>query len=123
MKQYYADQGSERIHEILFDEALPELISKTRIFGVIQARMASTRLPGKAMMDIEGKPMIQRVIERAMESKNVNMWCLITTHHPDDDALVEIANKCGIRVYRGSEENRVGRAYMATKFHGGGYCG
>ena len=84
------------------------------IFGVIQVRMGSKRLPEKAMADIEGKPMIAWVIERAKKSRLVDLWCLATTKRPEDDRLADIANMYDIPVYRGSVDNRVERAYFAT---------
>ena len=63
--------------------------------AIIQARMGSTRLPGKVLMDICGKPMLQHVIER-VQSPVLDNMVVATTMLDEDDAIVELCNtlKC-----------------------------
>jgi spore coat polysaccharide biosynthesis protein SpsF (cytidylyltransferase family) len=55
--------------------------------AIVQARMSSSRLPGKVLMDIAGKPMLQHVIDRSMQAKSVDQVVLATTNDPSDDIL------------------------------------
>ena len=66
---------------------------KETIGGIIQARMGSTRLPGKMLIEIMGKPLIQHVIDRVSQSKRIDKLILATTNNPRDAVLVDIARK------------------------------
>jgi len=57
--------------------------------AIIQARMGSTRLPGKVLMDIAGKPMLERVIERVRTSNLVHKVVVATTTLPEDDVIAQ----------------------------------
>jgi len=63
------------------------------IVAIIQARIGSTRLPSKVLMDIEGKPMLQRVIERVKESKLIDKVIVATAN---DTPIIKLALECGI---------------------------
>ena len=76
---------------------------------VLQARMSSSRLPGKVMMQINGKPMIYWQIQRLLESKRVITLVVATSIDSTDDALVEFLQDHGVNVYRGSLENVLSR--------------
>ncbi len=66
---------------------------KKNIVAIIQARMGSTRLPGKVLMDIAGKPMLWHVIERVKRSKKINSIVVTTTNKTKDKAVIELAKK------------------------------
>lgn len=80
-----------------------------KIVGVIAARMGSTRLPGKALMPILGKPMLEMMIDRVTRSKYLDDVIIATTIKPSDDELVSWAENYGIGYFRGSEEDVLGR--------------
>jgi len=61
--------------------------------GIIQARMGSQRLPGKSMMDIEGKPLLEHVIERVKLCKTLDIVVLAVTNKKEDIPLIELAKK------------------------------
>jgi 3-deoxy-manno-octulosonate cytidylyltransferase (CMP-KDO synthetase) len=65
--------------------------SKTKTVVIIPARFASTRLPGKALLEIDGKPMICWVAERAMEARNVSRVIVAT----DDERIVDVVRSAG----------------------------
>lgn len=67
----------------------------------VQARMSSTRLPGKSLADLAGKPLIQRVVERARASGRLDEVFVLTSVEPSDDPLVEACASRGIPVRRG----------------------
>jgi spore coat polysaccharide biosynthesis protein SpsF len=73
--------------------------------AILQARMSSTRLKGKVLLDIEGRPMILRQIERIRRAKTISKIVLATSSDSTDDPLEEFANSEQIDVYRGSLED------------------
>jgi spore coat polysaccharide biosynthesis protein SpsF len=81
---------------------------------ILQARMGSTRLPGKAMMPLAGKPLLERVLERVKRCRRVDLIVLATTTKSEDDPLCELAKRNGVEVYRGSEKDLVDRYYQAA---------
>lgn len=83
--------------------------------AIIQARMGSTRLPGKMMLDIGGKPAVQHVFERVRCAKNIHEVWLATTTNPADDTLVLWAKNFGVPCFRGSENDVLDRYYQTAK--------
>ena len=80
-----------------------------KIGCIIEARMTSSRLPGKVLMDIWGKPAIIRQIERIQRSRFIDSIIVATTINASDDVLVELLEKENIPYYRGSEDDVLGR--------------
>lgn len=89
-----------------------------KIVASIEARMTSTRLPGKVMMDCVGKPMMHRLIERVKRSQLIETIAISTTTNASDDILEECAKELGIACFRGSEENVVERVVGSMAAHG-----
>lgn len=88
------------------------------ILAIVQARMSSKRLPGKAMKKIIGKPMIGHLLARLSLSKRVNKIVLATSDLSENDELVRYVQQLGFDVYRGSEKDVLGRFYQAAnQFH------
>jgi spore coat polysaccharide biosynthesis protein SpsF len=81
---------------------------------IVQARMGSTRLPGKVMEYIAGKPMLQHVIERIEKARLVDSVLIATTCLPEDDSLCEWAANHGYPFYRGSQLDVLDRYYQAA---------
>jgi len=79
----------------------------TRIVGLTQARMGSTRLPGKMMELISGKPMIGHIFERITKVPSLDEQVLATTIDPRNDEMVAYAESLGITVYRETEEDDI----------------
>lgn len=77
--------------------------------ATIQARLGSLRLPGKVLAPILGRPLIEYQIERIRRSKIINRVVIATTTNPQDDAIVELAQRLGCECFRGSEDDVVGR--------------
>lgn len=82
---------------------------------IIQARMESTRLPGKVLMDIKGKSMLMRVIERLRYSKLNQKIIIATSTHKEDDEIYNFALNQNIPVYRGSQFDVLNRYFEAAK--------
>ena len=70
--------------------------------AILQARMSSSRLPGKVMMPINGEPMIYRQIERIRQASTLDELIVATSTDSSDDALAEFLLEKGIEVFRGS---------------------
>jgi spore coat polysaccharide biosynthesis protein SpsF len=88
-------------------------MSKT--VAIIQARMGSSRLPGKVLRDLGGRPMLERVIRRAQRAASLDMVAVATTHQPDDDSVAELCRQVGAPVYRGSLFDVLDRYYGAAQ--------
>lgn len=76
-----------------------------KVVASIEARMGASRLPGKMLKDINGKPAITRVIERVKKIKRVDEIIVATTDSLADSVIEEVALKEGVKVYRGSEDD------------------
>lgn len=85
------------------------------IVAIIQARMTSTRLPGKVLKKVLNKTLLEYELERIMRSKLINEVVVATTTNETDDPIVELCNRLGVGVYRGSDENVLSRYYQAAK--------
>lgn len=88
-----------------------------RRVATIEARMTSSRLPGKILRDLIGKPLLERLVERARKAKLVDEVVVATTTNPQDDAVESWARKVGISIYRGSEEDVLLRVLEAARFY------
>ena len=84
------------------------------ILAIIQARMSSTRLPGKVMKEILGKPLIGYLLERVAGAKMISRIILATSTDKSNDALAEYVSSLGIEVFRGSENDVLDRYYRAA---------
>lgn len=73
--------------------------------GVIQARMGSSRVPGKAMLDLAGQPLIWHMIDRMRRVKGVGPIVLATTTDPRNEPMIALAQSEGLRVFRHDDEN------------------
>src|SRR3954454_20051817 len=82
---------------------------------IVQARMTSTRLPGKVLMDLEGKPLLERELERLARCQRAEEIVLGVTTNPDDDPLLGLAERLGLRWYRGSEHDVLARYAGAAR--------
>ncbi len=87
------------------------------IVCIIQARTGSTRLPNKIFLPLQGKPILLRVIDRALQSKHVDHVVIATTVKPNDEKIVDLVKNYHPRVSvtRGSEEDVLDRYYQAAK--------
>lgn len=85
---------------------------------VIQARMGSTRLPGKVLMPIGGRPLLAHILSRLTRLKHPVQTVVATSSDPRDDAVAVFAQENGVHVFRGSEPDVLDRYYRcALQFH------
>ncbi len=87
--------------------------------AIIQARMGSTRLPGKVMMPILEKPLLWHIVERLMSVEAIDKVVVATSDSRKDDRLAEFCDDYSIAFYRGREEDVLDRFYHAAK----NFCG
>ncbi len=90
----------------------------SKIVLVIQARMSSTRLPGKSMMLLADKPLVYRMVERLKKCKHVDGIVIATSDQPEDQVLVELAKELQVSYFQGNLLDVRDRYLKAAeKFH------
>jgi len=82
---------------------------------IIQARMDSSRLPGKVLMDINGKPMLTRVIDQVKKVKHIDEIIVATTNRDIDNKILELTYIENVNCFRGSPYDVLSRYYEAAK--------
>lgn len=87
----------------------------TKTVAIIQARMGSTRFPGKVLKSVLGKPMLERQIERVKGTKLIDQIVIATSTNSADYPIIRLSNQLGVSVFRGSETNVLDRFYQAAK--------
>lgn len=85
-----------------------------RCTAIIQARMRSTRLPGKVLLPLAGRPALERLIQRVHAARAVDSIIVATTVNPADDQLAAFCCDMGMRVVRGSEDDVLSRFHIAA---------
>jgi spore coat polysaccharide biosynthesis protein SpsF len=80
--------------------------------------MTSTRLPGKVLLDLCGKSVLEHLTDRLGRSGYKPLVIVATTTNSQDDVLAEFAENHGLGIFRGSEEDVLGRYYHTTKKYG-----
>jgi spore coat polysaccharide biosynthesis protein SpsF len=83
--------------------------------AIIQARLGSTRLPGKALRDIGGKTMLARVVRRAQRARSVDEVLVATTTEAGDEPILAECAKLEVPVFRGDAEDVLDRTYRAAQ--------
>lgn len=88
------------------------------ITAIIQARIGSTRLPGKVMMPVRNKPLLYYVINQTLHSKKIEKLIIATTELVQDNKIVDFVNSLGVEIYRGNELDVLDRYYQCAKKYG-----
>ena len=84
------------------------------IVAVIEARMSSTRLPGKVLAEVEGRPMLELMIERVRRAPSLDGIVIATTENDADQPIVDFAERLGVGCWRGSEDDVMRRVLDAA---------
>jgi spore coat polysaccharide biosynthesis protein SpsF (cytidylyltransferase family) len=82
----------------------------------IEARMKSSRLPGKVLKEVCGKPILLHIVDRVKRSKKIDDIVVATTTSPEDDKIADLCRENNINFYRGSEEDVLGRLAACHNF-------
>lgn len=88
-----------------------------RVVAIIQARMGSTRLPGKVLLDLAGEPVLVWVVNRTQRATTLDEIVIATTTESRDEAIVELCSSRGWAHFRGSEDDVLDRYYQTAKKH------
>lgn len=86
--------------------------------AVIQARLGSSRLPGKVMESIGGKPLLHQLVQRVQKAKTLAGVCIATSTTSENDCIEHLASGMGVPCFRGSEENVLERVVGAAESFG-----
>ena len=86
-----------------------------KVVATIEARMSSSRLPGKTLKNILGKPMLELMLERVKQCKTIDEIVVATTVEPEDLSIVELARGLGVKSFQGSLDNVLDRVLNAAE--------
>jgi spore coat polysaccharide biosynthesis protein SpsF len=89
-----------------------------KIVGIIQARMGSTRLPGKVLRPLAGEPMLARCVRRLLHARTLDQVVVATTTGKEDDAIVDLCRARGWSWFRGERDDVLDRYYRAARQFG-----
>ncbi|WP_114861015.1 cytidylyltransferase domain-containing protein [Azospirillum brasilense] len=92
--------------------------AKPRVVCISQARMTSTRLPGKVLMDAAGQPLLAHHLDRLARCRTLDALVLATTVNGTDDPVADLAGSLGVPVFRGDEQDVLGRFAGAAAMAG-----
>jgi glutamate-1-semialdehyde 2,1-aminomutase len=87
------------------------------ILAIVQARMGSSRLPGKVLKEANGKSLIEILLHRLSSSKKIDKILLATGENRENDILARVVEILGYEVFRGNEEDVLDRYYQAASVH------
>ena len=90
-------------------------MKKEKVIVTIEARMTSSRLPGKVLLESCDKPLLQHMIERIRRCKKIDDIVVATTINETDDPIVELCQKIDCKYFRGSEEDVLLRVLYAAE--------
>ena len=86
-----------------------------KVVTVIQARLGSSRFPGKVMMDLVGKPLLIRMVERVQQANESGTIVVATTLEAEDGAIEQLCKQNDIHCYRGSKDDLLDRHYQVGR--------
>ena len=89
-----------------------------KVVATVEVRMTSSRLPGKALLEAGGKPMLQILVERLRKARLLNDIVVATTDRPSDDPIESLCSRLNVSCFRGSEENVLERVCGAASAYG-----
>ena len=85
---------------------------------IVQARMTSTRLPGKVLLPLAGEPMLTRLVERLRRVQRADGIVIATTTNATDDPIAALCSQLGMPCHRGSDHDVLSRYADAARLHG-----
>lgn len=93
-----------------------------RVVAVVEARMTSSRLPGKVLMPAGGTPLLQILVERLRRVERLDAIVIATTVNETDDPIVALGRAVGVPAFRGSEEDVLDRVVKCLRAHRAEVC-
>ncbi|GLX84661.1 spore coat protein [Thalassotalea loyana] len=89
-------------------------MTKQHVVAIVQARMGSSRLPGKVLKPLGNKPLIILLLERLKQCKQIDEIVLATSTNPENDELCHVVSHHGFNTFRGDEDDVLGRFYQCA---------
>ena len=86
-----------------------------RTVCTIEARMTSSRLPGKVLLEAAGKPLLAHMVERLRRARTLDAIVIATTEDACSEPIVALADELGVGCFRGSEDDVLGRVLGARR--------
>lgn len=86
-------------------------------YAIIQARVGSSRLPGKTLLTVNNKPILEYVVERVQKARNLDGVFIATSVKEEDLAIVALAKNLGVKAYQGPEDDVLDRFYRTAKLY------
>ena len=83
------------------------------IYAMIQARMGSTRLPGKVMKNIVGSPILEHLINRVKSSEMIDNIIIVSSDSPENESISDFCNENNVKFFAGNEDDVLDRFYQA----------
>jgi spore coat polysaccharide biosynthesis protein SpsF len=96
--------------------------SPVKCVATVEARMTSSRLPGKVLLAAAGRPLLQILVERLRRTPGLDGVVIATTVNASDDPIAALAEKLGVGLFRGSENDVLGRVCGALRMSGADVC-
>lgn len=93
-------------------------MAEPKVVAIVQARMGSSRLPGKVLADLGGRPVLEWVLRRASRAERIEQVLVATTINPEDDAVARFCKEAGYDCFRGSAFDVLDRYYRAAQASG-----
>lgn len=93
-------------------------MSRNRVVAILQARVGSSRLPGKVLADLGGQPLLGQIVRRLALAREIDRLVIATTDLPQDDQIEALATRLGVPCFRGAEEDVLDRYYQAARLFG-----
>ncbi|PYN41196.1 MAG: hypothetical protein DMD95_19965, partial [Candidatus Rokuibacteriota bacterium] len=97
-------------------------VSGLKCVATVEARMTSSRLPGKVLLPAAGRPLLQILVERLRRAPGLDGLVIATTVNASDDPVSALGEKLGVGVFRGSENDVLGRVCGALRASGADVC-
>jgi len=88
-----------------------------RVGAIIQARMTSSRLPGKVLRRVGGKPLLEYLLERIQRVPNIDCMIVATSSDESDDSIAQYCEQCGVKCHRGPLHHVASRFRQAMKLY------
>jgi spore coat polysaccharide biosynthesis protein SpsF len=93
-------------------------VPSVNVVAIIQARMSSTRLPGKVLLPLAGKPVLEHVVSRIAQCSTIDAIVVATSLDPSDDVIEQWSREHAVTCFRGSLYDVLDRYYQAARVHG-----
>ena len=102
-------------HSLCVPVREPARSPKLRVIAIIQARMGSSRFPGKTLASLNGRPVLAHVVERVRQAASIEDVVVATSELPVDDPIATHCAQAGVSCFRGNESDVLDRFYQAAK--------